>query len=75
MAGIPGWVTVASAAKRLQVSKQAVYARINRGTLEARELYGVMLVSTRSVEAVLREREARARTRGGGDYEATAADQ
>lgn len=73
MAGIPGWVTVASAAKRLRITRQAVYARINRGTLEARELYGVMLVSTRSIEAVRREREARARTRGGGEDEITSA--
>lgn len=65
MAGIPGWITVASAARRLRVTKQAVYARIRRGTLEARELYGRTLVSTRSVEAALRAKLTGTRTRGG----------
>lgn len=59
MAGLHGWITVASAAKRLGVSKQAVYQRIKRGTLESRVLYGKLIVSTRSVEALLRDRMRR----------------
>lgn len=73
MAGIPGWITVASAARRLRVSRQAVYARIHRGTLEARELYGRTLVSTRSVEAVLRGKLQGRRVEGGDWDEVTRA--
>lgn len=61
MAGISGWLSVSSAAKRLGVSRQRVWVMARRGQLDSRMLYGRMLISTESVERRISKRERRFR--------------